>query len=143
MIINNDELLNLLTPIQPFRFVDVVQNIETETIRGTLNFNGDNNRCYTACFEMWTCIEMLAQLAEIHNRWLWSRTIKRDGLLVKVDDFTFFACPPLHAGLIVLEARRGNEVTTFLKYNGTVSHNNLIVANGAITIYNNEVQNAP
>jgi 3-hydroxymyristoyl/3-hydroxydecanoyl-(acyl carrier protein) dehydratase len=138
----NNELLELVTQQKPFRFVDTVQNIDPESVRGVLKYGNEQNRCYSTYLEMWVCIEMLAQLAGIHNRWLESpSTKKKDGLMAKIENFSFFPSPLIKAGLLVYEVKRWDKIATFIKYSGTVSYNDTVIANGTITLYANEAKN--
>jgi len=128
-------LLETITQVPPFKYVDSVRAISPESIEGTARYNLDDSRCRSSRLESWICIEMLAQIAEIHTRWL-TRAARANGLLVGVDEFHFSGSRIIEAGELALKAFREEKIFTFLRYQGFVEHEDRVIAQGYLTIYN-------
>lgn len=132
-----EDLIGLITQRSPFHYVDSILSISPDSISGELRYNLAQPLCHGKRLDLWVCVEVLAQLAEIHTRWL-SKSLPANGLLVGADDFVFNTIPDIVSGAIKARVERAELVSTFLKYLGVVEFDGSIVASGVVRIYNLE-----
>lgn len=128
-------LLGSITQEPPFRYVDRVLALDSAMIEGEVRYALGDHRCTAERLDGWLCVEMLAQLAEIHTRWL-TQAKRANGLLVGADGFEFDGASGVEAGLLTLKAERLGLLGTFLQYRGEVLASGVPVARGTLTIYN-------